>query len=629
MAEEKYDQDFFLALAAKGKEAWNAWRREPTNKDVHVTFAGIDFSEAPRDEIDFSGFEFGDLANFSYCKWHGVIKDEIFILVAFTPGIATFTKANFGDEANFTNGDFGDYASFTGANFGDGTIFIDAVFGFGASFAGVVCGGGANFSRTTFGNSANFNRAAFGDGSGFARANEPAPVTFTQAIFGSNANFTGAAFGDEASFPNTQFGANADFAGAKFGGWANFTHTKFGRSADFSHTNFGQVANFIDAAFGAEANFVGAGFSNSATFERTAFDNLANFEDAVFGDNATFDGASFANGARFEGVAFGWETSFAGTNFKGDVEFTGKSENQSGRDIEARARGVGEEARAALKKRHEAPWTGSDFGPDRFLTISFANARFGGEAVFFRRIFDADANFTDARFYYPPDFDAVTYASRMDLTGALIGFSSPGDLLPWTEDSRIPVRLRAFRKIVEETKNHDLERDLYIEERNAERGVHLRQRWNDLKKEGWRKWPRNFLRLAIHGFWISIMFLYWALADYGRNFVVPAVWLILSVPFFYSRFTQVLAPIMHEAGPANAEKYNHAIWALAFGNAVPFVGPLTIDSEIKKFLFCPGFGHCLPIPPEGFQGWVVAQNVVSIILVFFIGLALRNYFKIK
>ena len=23
----KYDQDFFLALAAKGKDAWNAWRR--------------------------------------------------------------------------------------------------------------------------------------------------------------------------------------------------------------------------------------------------------------------------------------------------------------------------------------------------------------------------------------------------------------------------------------------------------------------------------------------------------------------------------------------------------------------------------------------------------------------------
>ena len=42
---KKYDQDFFLALAAKGKDAWNAWRRDPANEMVPVTFAGIDFSE--------------------------------------------------------------------------------------------------------------------------------------------------------------------------------------------------------------------------------------------------------------------------------------------------------------------------------------------------------------------------------------------------------------------------------------------------------------------------------------------------------------------------------------------------------------------------------------------------------
>ena len=66
-----YDQAFFHALAAKGKEAWNAWRRDSANEEVHVTFAGIDFSEHPNDKIDFSGFEFGDNANFSGCKWRG------------------------------------------------------------------------------------------------------------------------------------------------------------------------------------------------------------------------------------------------------------------------------------------------------------------------------------------------------------------------------------------------------------------------------------------------------------------------------------------------------------------------------------------------------------------------------
>jgi hypothetical protein len=72
-----YDQAFFLALAAKGKDAWNAWRRDPANKDVRVTYAGIDFSEAPKDEIDFSWFEFGDNADFSRCRWRALTNCEL------------------------------------------------------------------------------------------------------------------------------------------------------------------------------------------------------------------------------------------------------------------------------------------------------------------------------------------------------------------------------------------------------------------------------------------------------------------------------------------------------------------------------------------------------------------------
>lgn len=241
------------------------------------------------------------------------------------------------------------------------------------------------------------------------------------------------------------------------------------------------------------------------------------------------------------------------------------------------------------------------------------------------------ADFTSARFCYPPDFDGVINGSRIDFTGAHIGFVPRGTWWPhWTEYSLVPVRLRAFRKIAEETKNHDLERDLYIEERKAERGVYLRQRWQQLKKDGWTNWPHNAVRLGSHLLWIGIMFLYWGLADYGRSFARPIVWwLVLSLVIFPWCYDQVLDPLEQHAGPNNALKYGQAIQLVARGNAVPFVGPLTIDPEIKKFLFCPGFGSCLPIPPKSYQWLVVIQNVVSLILVFFIGLALRNFFKIK
>jgi hypothetical protein len=77
MADQEYDQEFFLALAAKGKDAWNKWRRDPANKDIRVTFAGVDFSLGRRDQITFAGFEFGDHADFSRCKWRGVEWGEV------------------------------------------------------------------------------------------------------------------------------------------------------------------------------------------------------------------------------------------------------------------------------------------------------------------------------------------------------------------------------------------------------------------------------------------------------------------------------------------------------------------------------------------------------------------------
>jgi hypothetical protein len=186
-----------------------------------------------------------------------------------------------------------------------------------------------------------------------------------------------------------------------------------------------------------------------------------------------------------------------------------------------------------------------------------------------------------------------------------------------------------MRKAAEEASDHDLERELYIRERKAE----LRTNWNvgieNLRKDRWKNRPSYLLRLAINRLWWIVMGTYWVLADYGRNFLVPAFWLGLSVPFFDWRYTEVLARLMAKA--PDVDKYKRAVGMLALGNAVPFVGPLTIDAKINEFLFCPdNAASCLPpIPPEGFQFLVIAQNLISIVLVFFIALALRNYFKIK
>jgi pentapeptide repeat protein len=541
--EPKYDQEFFLDLAAKGTDAWNKWRRDPANKDVRVTFAGIDFSEAPRDQINFGGFEFGDRADFSGCKWRGARATGH---EAFSPGRARFTGAAFGSLASFDGAAFGHLAIFTGATFSERASFDAATFSERASFARATLGGGASFARATFGEGASFDDATFSERASFARAT----------------------FGEGASFARATFGERASFARAAFGDAASFKVATFGNDADFQYT--------------------------------------------TFGDGATFDGAVFGGGAYFYN-----------TVFKGHVGFARKP------------------------------------GDDHFFSISFERARFDGEAVFSGRSFEEIADFTGARFYYPPDFYTATNVARIDFTGAQIRFVRPGHL-HWTSKTKIPVRLRAFRKIAEETKNHDLERDRYIEERKAERGVYWRQLSDELKKapeelkkkledldeqqrevwSNWRHqtWARNahrlgiavkIVRLAVHGFWIAVMGVYWALADYGRSVVRPFVcWLVLSLIIFPWLYGQIL-PVPQKASSLDADKYEQAVQMVARANAVPFVGPLTIDSDIKKFLFCLNDKDCHPIPTECYQWLVIAQNLVSIILVFFIGLALRNYFKIK
>lgn len=173
-----HDQKFFLALAAKGKDAWNEWRHTPANKDVRVTFARNNFSESPWDEIDFSGFEFGDHADFSGCKWRGGELQEIEEHEAFAPGRAWFAGAAFGHEAKFTGASFGNQANFTCATFRHGTNFAGAVFGYAPTFPGAEFGHRASFAAVIF-----IHRAKF-----------------TGATFADEANFTSANFGDKASF---------------------------------------------------------------------------------------------------------------------------------------------------------------------------------------------------------------------------------------------------------------------------------------------------------------------------------------------------------------------------------------------------------------------------------------------
>lgn len=503
--------------------------------------------------------------------------------------------------------------------------------------------------------------------------------------------------------------------------------TEENRGISFAGFEFGDWARFDAATFGAGARFDGATFGDGAGFDGATFGREGRFEDAVFGANARFEGVTFGSLAWFAGATFGEWASFAGASFGEWASFIGR---KGERDVEARQRSwtkleVSERVTrlTAYRERREA----RGFGPGKFSAISFDSARFRGVASFALRSFEGPTDFTGARFDLPPDFDGATNLQRIDFTGARAGFG-PADRPwwkpDWTTDSAVAIRLRALRSQIEATKNHDFERDLYIEERKAERGIHLDRLWRDLrperavavaratlgtlprlpkvdvfagKDEPMVTWPAaipnrraafrpafvdgrspaalrlrrgrlrhaaRFLgalgRLLGHLLWIAVMAFYWACADYGRSCLRPFAWLIVVLGLFYgvgpvdgldaralSDLRTAFVARAEVARPGHgvvvAARYDAAVGLYAVANSIPFVGPLTVDAEVKRFLFCGEAGKgagkgsgtgvedevCVALPPRGFQFATIAQNLFSILMVFFIGLALRNYFRLK
>ena len=74
---------------------------------------------------------------------------------------------------------------------------------------------------------------------------------------------------------------------------------------------------------------------------------------------------------------------------------------------------------------------------------------------------------------------------------------------------------------------------------------------------------------------------------------------------------------------------------------MPFVGALTLERDVKLTLLCgdrpidaataqrQNVPQCVPVPGRRFQLFVLLQSIFSALCVFFIALALRNYFKLK
>ncbi len=453
--------------------------------------------------------------------------------------------------------------------------------------------GSPEFSGMNFGDNANFGRTIFAK-----------RVDFTDAVFGKSARFEGAQFGDENIFIGATFGKRAIFNGATFGGSAQFNETSFSDEALFNGATFHNGAWFQSATFGDKAAFECANFGFLTTFEGARFGFRPTFAGAILKEAALFGGADFGHEALFDGTIFTGGVRFDGARFRGISNFNGRSQEFYSEFLETTALKFNIEKRAiwlAERTRHIAP--------NVFQSISFAGCRFAGAADFSDRTFKAAANFRTADFATPPIFTNVRGAENIDPTGIGVRHIDLLDVwfvpwhlkYEWTGDSEIASRVRLLRRLMEESKAHDVERRLFIVERRLERGPLFR--WNP----------------AVASVQTLALFLFGILSNYGLSIVRPFAWLIVA---FFSFHALTLRAFNATINDGLRGFWDSQLVELSLGNVLPILGTLGGNRRLLLAdLFPTGV-------PSIISGLSVVHSLISVILIFLILLAIRNLFKI-
>lgn len=276
--------------------------------------------------------------------------------------------------------------------------------------------------------------------------------------------------------------------------------------------------NFTEKDYG-HISFEGAYFKGDSRFSGTIFDIDARFDSATFNGRAEFIYTTFKRSLSFDRARFIEAAFFSLSHFNSNHDF---STNSPGGGLVTFKHTFFEKARFNNTIFEKSVF----FDHSLFMDyVSFREAKFSGSA-----------GFSNTIFHQPPDFDELVGASRLDVTGIHIkvrrekpefffldqSFGVEG----WTTDANDCTRLRRLRKIMADIHAHDIERDLFILERKAERGVMIKAWREDRKKEKKDRtvpWPWGQIAL-LTGFDL--------LSDCGRSAKRPLAWFAGKLAIF-------------------------------------------------------------------------------------------------
>jgi hypothetical protein len=408
----------------------------------------------------------------------------------------------------------------------------------------------------------------------------PRPVYFDGFLFDNSISFDNSVFSDEMDFSKTHF----------FGG-ASFKNTTFNKSISFTESAF-----LMDPALRSEscgAHFSNASFLENVGFDRVKFHGLLNMDNAVFEGKTQFRGtlfsaASFCKSKFVTDANFGWEQFST---------VTGQLEKTAGKArIPTKFRDNLDFSFTVFEGKtnfHSVVFNGKvDFISSSFMSFaSFSSSKFSGSAVFSSVKFKSTTSFKEARF--------LTHVQEFNETELYDGtdFTLPEDfrenwpplhgdgIMPADKQKKAYNRLRLF-----------MNKSMQIDEEQFFHRMEMR--------------CKHVLASKPHK---PIYWVFDKLSEYGSSVTRPLIGLLFLIMVGWP----LMLVHLEMRDPATGAQFWTSLgWSIS--NSLPFLGlgKVYLGDVIRD----------LP-------GWLKyvggLQTFCGFILLFFLGLGLRNRFRLR
>lgn len=497
--------------------------------------------------------------------------------------------------------------------------------------AGLTATGNAGFVRAMRSGVGHFDQAAFNGKASFYGATFAGDASFQNAIFHEDARFDGTIFLKQVSFDHARFSKRAFFQNIYIGPEkkADFSAAKFNGAAHFDRSTFHGETNFYRALFRGTGFFEECHFLGDTTFERSTFADIASFAETVFAQSTSFQLAQFAQRANFSSAKFLQGTTdgrldFSGTHFSGLALFQEVSFPKWLFQFSAAFDGAVFDSVAYFRKSG-LHWV-----------AAFDGAIFG-KALSIDRVTRTEAD----RLFFGELLCGSRKQARADLKAKIaleqkqrIERPKPGlGAQPITKDEK-----RTWARDLPEQRLQELEGGCRVVKvaMGRQRDEALEQRYYRFQLIA-RTRQRDTSCIEKLYSW-----LYGTLADYGMGLWQPfVVWIALTLAFagiFWGWGEALRGWPEASLSFSFARPINQDAWDALLLSANNTLRPLTVWSadfpQNSGSAWINGFLNAFGEPNEGGQRLAIRlvatlQSILSVIMVFFLVLAVRRRFQIS